>query len=353
MKRVMYISTVARPLGHEEVRTIAQTASRNNKKLGVTGVLLAAHEFFFQILEGEADVIDGLIERIRRDPRHRDLLILRAEVDVPGRLFPNWSMRTVRLEEANSMILQAVRIMLENITQSHRIIERYTQPAVLRFLMEGINPLGIPARKAQRIIIFGDMVGFSLLSQRFPVEEVTALVNLFLDTCSRRVVEFGGEVSKFIGDCVVAQFPASAADAAIDACLGILEDVHALRADARGCRLQRFLYCGFGVSAGEVIEGNIGSSIKMDYTVLGDSVNLAARLEALTRVIGRAIAISEPVCRQAAASRPFLDIGQFTLKGQDRPCPVFSLEAPVVADFVDIDDLDRAIATGEDLGSTP
>jgi class 3 adenylate cyclase len=70
------------------------------------------------------------------------------------------------------------------------------------------------------------------------------------------------------------------------------------------------LYCGFGLSEGEVIQGNIGSTIKMDYTVLGDTVNLAAQLEALTRTIRRALALSEPVQQSAKGSWPFTNVGQ-------------------------------------------
>jgi class 3 adenylate cyclase len=343
MKRIMYISTMTEPMSDEEVRTIALKSSENNRKVGLTGILLSAHEFFFQILEGEEGAVDRLVEKIRLDPRHRDLLILKAEHAVAERLFPDWSMRTIRLEEANEMILQAFRIMLENITQSHRIIERYTQPSVLRFLTAGINPLEIPARKVEKIVLFGDMVGFSLLSQRFPVEEVTSLVNAYLEIGCEHIVRHGGEVTKYVGDCIVAHFPPEGADAAITACLATLDDVARMRSAAKTCRPMNFLYCGFGLSAGEVIEGNIGSAVKMDFTVLGDSVNLAARLEALTRTIGRGIAMSETVRYLARGDWPFEQVGEFKLKGQDKACTVFSLQHPSVTAFNSIEELGRNI----------
>lgn len=344
MKRIMYISTLAAPLPDREIKSIGRTASQNNRKVGVTGVLLFAHEFFFQILEGEPEIIDRLIEIIRRDPRHKDLLILKAEQDITERLFPNWSMRTIRLEDAHGMILQAVRIMLENITQSHRIIERYTQPTVLRMLTQGINPLEIPARKAEKVILFGDMVGFSCLSQRFLVDEITDVVNDYLDICSKRIKESGGEVSKYIGDCVMAHFPSDHADAAIEACMKVLQDLRDRR-ELQHSPMAKFLFGGFGLTEGQVIEGNIGSTIKMDYTLLGDPVNLAARLESLTRTIRRAIAISGSIRERTKQPWPFECVGEFRLKGQDTPCTVFSLDDPLVLDFRDHLELTLAMSS--------
>jgi class 3 adenylate cyclase len=333
MKRIMYISTTTSKLSDAEVEEIGRKSTFNNAKVGVTGILLSAHEFFFQILEGREEDVDQVLERIRRDIRHEGVLILKAEHDVKQRLFGNWSMKTVRLDGISDVLIQAIRIMLENITESHRIIERYTQPAVLQFMTEGINPLTVPVMKREQIILFSDIVAFSHLSGLFPVEEVAALVNLFLDTCSRKIVAHGGQVTKYVGDCVVAHFPPDKSDQALHACLETLQEIKVLRQSAGECRLQRFLYCGFGLSKGPVIEGNIGSSIKMDYTVLGDIVNLAARLESLTREIGKAIAISESVRDACCEAWEFVRAGEFQLKGQSKSQPIYTITDPLVDDI--------------------
>ncbi len=343
MKRIMYISSLNADLSSEDIEQIGKTASENNKKIGITGVLMSAHEFFFQILEGDGERVDQLVARIRKDARHKDLLILKAEEGVSERLFPDWSMKTVRLGGESDMILQAIRIMLENITQSHRIIERYTQPSVLRFLTQGINPIDIPVRKVNRVILFSDMVGFSYFSQKFPVDEVAELVNMYLEVCSRNIIENGGEVTKYIGDCVMANFAGEQADAAIEACLGTLREAQELRRKATPSSLMQFLYCGFGLSEGIVMEGNFGSAAKLDYTVLGNPVNLAARLESLTRITRRAITVSEEVRRLAGSDWPFHSVGEFQLKGQDQPCPVHSLDAPLVRDFLSHDELRKSV----------
>ena len=339
MKRIMYVSTRNADLSADAIEGIGQVAAKNNLELGITGFLVSIDQFFFQILEGDAPIVDQLLERIRLDPRHQHLLVLKAEEGVTARLFPKWSMRTIRLSESNDMILQAIRILLENITQSHRIIERYTQPSVLRFLSEGVNPLEVQVRKIETIMLFGDVVGFSYLCQKFAIEEVSEVVNAYLDACSNRITQMGGEVTKYIGDCIVAHFPPDRADDAIEACLQVLRDLQGLRQAAGKCRLMKFLYCGFGLSHGQVIQGNIGSNIKMDYTVLGDTVNIAARLESLTRTIQRAIALSDEVRRSAKRDWSFDCVGEFKLKGQDQLCKVYSIDDPLVSEFKSYDEL--------------
>ena len=329
----MYISTATRRLSGDEIEEIGRVSSKNNLKVGITGILFSAHEFFFQILEGDESAIDLLLVRLRNDSRHQDLVILKAEHGITDRLFAKWSMKTIRLDNSNDMILQATRIMLENITQSHRIIERYTQPAVLRFLTEGINPLSAPVQKTGKIILFGDIVAFSYFSERYPVEEVVDLVNQFLEISSANVVQEGGEVNKYVGDCLLAYFLPDNADGALAACLKTLKDLQKIRLRANRTELYRYLYCGFGLSEGLVIEGNIGSTIKKDYTVLGNMVNLASRLEGLTRQVGKAIVLSESVRESCKQPWNFLPLGNFDLRGQSRSLPTYSLDDPAVSDF--------------------
>jgi class 3 adenylate cyclase len=253
-------------------------------------------------------------------------------------------MNTVRLDGMSDMLMQAVRIMLENITETHRIIERYTQPAVLQFMTEGINPLTVPVKKTEQVILFGDIVAFSYLSGLFPVEEVAELVNLFLDITSKKIAEHGGQVTKYVGDCVVAHFPPDRADDAIKACVETLREIQELRQTAGQCRLQKYLYCGFGLSKGPVIEGNIGSSIKMDYTVLGDIVNLAARLESLTREIGKGIALTEAVRDACGESWSFVHTGDFNLKGQNASQPIYSVNDPAVVDMKNFQEISTIVS---------
>jgi adenylate cyclase len=105
------------------------------------------------------------------------VLILKSEHDIAERLFFMWSMKTIRLDSANDIILQAIRIMLENVTESHRIIERYTQPSVLKFLTEGINPLSVPVKKTEQVVLFSDVVAFSYYAWSQVLQEILSNYN--------------------------------------------------------------------------------------------------------------------------------------------------------------------------------
>lgn len=128
----------------------------------------------------------------------------------------------------------------------------------------------------------------------------------------------------------MAYFSPEQADEAIQSCLDILAELESLRKTAPERSIFRLLYCGFGLSQGLVIEGNIGSSVKMDYTVIGDAVNTAARLEALTRTVSKSIVLSSAVRDCTRKAWKFIPIGLFELKGKEERVEVYSLDDVLV-----------------------
>ncbi len=219
MKRLTYISRLAFPLSEKEIEEIGVISAKNNQKDNITGVLIYFNELFFQIIEGDENKIDLLYEKIKHDNRHTDILCLKAEYNISERLFPDWSMKTINLDKSTDILIRPIKILLQNVMESHGIIEKYTQPAVLKILNQGINPLTVPIHKAEKIILFGDIVSFSTLSEALPVEKIAMLINHYLDICSRVITLNRGEVTKFIGDCVMAYFNSEYADNAIQAAL--------------------------------------------------------------------------------------------------------------------------------------
>ncbi|NLI78941.1 MAG: family 3 adenylate cyclase [Candidatus Riflebacteria bacterium] len=332
MKRITYISQLAPEVRREALAGIARVAAGHNAAVGITGVLVAVGGFFFQVIEGPADRIDALMTRIRADRRHRELRILACEEGVAARLFPDWAMRPVDLDAASDDVLRPIRVLLERLAHSHAVIQRYTQPAVMRILERGLDPLSVPLRRRERVILFADLVGFSRLVERFPDEAIAGMVTRFIDICDGRVAAAGGEVSKVIGDCVMAFAPREQTDAMIAAALGILGDLHRCRTEAVDGRAEACLRCGIGLSLGAVLEGNLGSQRKSDYTVLGDAVNVASRLEAISRTTGRALILSAPVRAAARQSWPFVALGCHPLKGKSEPQELFTLNDPLIDD---------------------
>ena len=319
IKRLTYVSKLNAILDEEEILEIGRISSLNNRKIDVTGVLISVRDYFFQVLEGEEAIVDALVEKITRDPRHHELTILSAETGCEERLFTDWGMKTVALSESNDLMLLAIGMMLQNIAQSYNIAGRYTQPVLLKYLMEGINPLTIPVKSTEKIVVSGSMTDFSTLSQQFAVEELVDVINNYLEICSTSFIEYGGQVAKYSGGCIIAHFLPNEVDASIAACVDAFRRLQALPT------IFRTINYGFGLASGAMIEGNIGSSIKMDYTVLGNAVDQAMNLGLLARDINKAIAVSESIQLIAAQSWCFEQAGEFAYKEPNVVTQVYAL----------------------------
>ena len=332
MKRITYISRWAGKLTDEDISSIGDVAVARNAQAGITGVLMSAKGLFFQVIEGPNGAIDTLFGIIRRDPRHRDLLCLKTELDLSARLFPDWSMRTVNLDRETGALLEPLRFLFRTLIESHQVIEHYTQPAVRKLISGGRNPLHVPPERKVRVMVMSDLVGFSTISERYPVEEVSAMASMFLDGCYEDVTERGGEVSKFIGDSVLAYFSEESVDPAIDFCAAALARFRETRRRAKHGSALAQLYAGFGVAKGPVLEGTIGSAGKADYTVLGDAVNTAARVESMTRQLGYAILATGET---AAASKAFsfTPLGHHALKGKSIRIQLLAPDVPFVREM--------------------
>ena len=299
MKRLTYVSKLNAVMTQEEILEIGRISSENNKKRDVTGVLISVRDYFFQVLEGDAVIVDALVEKISRDPRHNEVTILSAETACEERLFTEWGMKTVALSESNDLMLLAIGMMLQNIAQSYNAVGRYTQPALLKYLMEGVNPLTIPIKSTEKIVVSGSMTDLSGLYQTFFTKELVVVINAYLDICSTSFIEYGGQVAKYADACVIAHFSPDEVDAAIAACVDAETKFKVFVANNS---LYSRVLCGFGIASGIMIEGNIGSSVKMDYTVLGGVVDQAVNLGVLARDNDRRLAVSEAVHNKAADS---------------------------------------------------
>lgn len=330
MKRLIYMSSFSAPLSDKDIEILGRDANARNNNRGITGVLLCLNNNFFQILEGEKAIIDGLFETIKKDPRHKDVVCLINEDHVYDRLFPGRYMHTVNLNVNNSMFFQPVKVLLQQLIQSHRIIGKYTQPAVMNKLLQGLDPLALEPQRTVNAVLFADMIGFSVISERFFVDDVVRLINFYLETVTNAVSEFGGEVTKYIGDCVMAHFNEGEVDNALKAAVQIQETLGLVRSNACLDAPERLLYSGIGIEYGEVIQGNVGSNIKMDYTLVGSVVNRAQGLERLTRVLPAGLIFSEEVKNASKSDWNFVELGKHTVKGRTEPADIFTLDHPAV-----------------------
>ncbi len=326
MKRLTYISNFSRSLTRREIESIGNVSQTNNSRDGITGVLLCCGNIFFQILEGDPDRIDALYEKILQDERHNNILCLKSELNVKERRFPDWSMEVIVLDENNDILLQPIKILLQTLGESQSILASYTQSEVLQAIANGINPLTLQPRYSEKVILFADIISFSSITEKLPVADVVDLLNQFFTICTRAISARGGEVTKFIGDCVMAYFDGDHCNEAVQASMDILSELEILRHQSPIHSPLRALYIGIGLSKGVVLEGNIGSNTKKEYTVIGDAVNVATRIEALTRQLNRFLVFSADVRMGLNDRWRPVRIGDFHTKGREGIVEIYSID---------------------------
>lgn len=353
MKRLTYISNFSKSLTKKEIENIATISQTNNSREGITGVLLSCNGIFFQILEGDEENIDRLYEKILKDDRHNQILCLKSELSVTKRRFPEWSMESIALDENNDILLQPIKILLQTLGESQATLATYTQSGVLKAIEKGLNPLTITPRYTEKIIFFADIVSFTSITEKLQVAEVVDLLNQFFTICTKAISAKGGEVNKFIGDCVMAYFDGDLADEALQASLDILSELEILRSQAPINSPLRVLYIGIGLSKGTVLEGNIGSQTKKEYAVIGDAVNVASRIEGLTRQLNRFLLFSASVRMNLSDRWKPVRLGDFHAKGREEIVEVYSIDDLLTFQKSDFHKLKQEIKQHLELISTP
>ena len=330
MKRITYVSRFASSLSQEDVDALTTKAEGRNKSLGITGVLIITGGFFFQIIEGHDEVIDELYARIEDDSRHCDIIRLATETDISTPAFPSWSMKMFDLDQGQTHRVRPFRRIVHVLTDTFTIMQRYVPAPVMTLLRQGINPSTVVPHHANRVILFADMVASSQFASFLTVDSLVRVINTYLTTCTGIVTACGGEVNKFVGDCVMAVFPFENVDGALTAAIEILKTLENLRQGAPSKSPLRTLHTGVGIAAGEVVEGNIGTEHRLDHTVLGRPVHRACALEAASHGSPHALLTDDTVHNLTTRSWPWLSAGSVNLKGCPAGTMAWTLDLPAV-----------------------
>lgn len=178
-------------------------------------------------------------------------------------------------------------------------------------------------------IFFTDLESFSTLSEEVPTQELMRRVSAYLELVTRAVNAESGTIDKFIGDGVMAFWgaPALLEDHAWRACVAALRIQHGMDALNEGWLAAELkpLKVRIGIHCDAVLVGNIGSRVRMDYTVIGDGVNVAARLEGVNKEYGTRICISHNVFKEAGERLCVRPIDDVTVKGRRGQIPIYEL----------------------------
>jgi len=212
----------------------------------------------------------------------------------------------------------------------HDALGRYTSPALVRTLLDRRELLDRFGGARQELsVYFSDVRGFTTLAEALPPERLVELLNAYLSAESDVVERHGGYVDKFVGDAIMAVWgaPVPVEDHAARACRAALE-MRARLAELRPLWKARFgveLHARAGVNTCEAIAGNVGSARKANYTVLGDGVNLASRLEGANKAYGTELLVGDGTRRAAGEAFLFRSIDLLRVKGKTAGVPVFEL----------------------------
>ena len=258
--------------------------------------------------------------------------LLNADGEVLGFVFP------LMVLVLTYIFVMSWRYFAEGAEKRHlrHVFEHYLDPDVIASVVDNPTGLKLGGERRHLSILFSDIVNFTSRAERTDPEPLVALLNTYMTVMTNLILQSGGVVDKLMGDGIMAFWGApiavgNPARQAITCALRMMEELEALAK-----RDERFadLKIGIGICTGDAIVGNFGGEQRFDYSVIGDTVNLASRLEGLTRPFKVGILANRPTLEEAGGGFITREIGLVKVKGKDVLVPVVEIVA-VEGDGVD------------------
>jgi adenylate cyclase len=232
-----------------------------------------------------------------------------------------------------------------------RAFGQYVSPGVVRQLAANPAALKLGGEVRDLSLLFCDVRNFTGISEGLSAEELTSFINSLLTPLSDIIIERGGTVDKYMGDSIMAFWNAPTDDSeharhaceAAERIVARMVDLNAqwrASAEAAGRPFTK-VSIGIGVNSGECCVGNLGSERRFDYSAIGDNVNVTARLEGLTKILGLAFVAGEETVRRLP-DMAFLEVDLIRLKGRSAPSRVFTLMSTIELGQGDHADLKNA-----------
>ena len=243
---------------------------------------------------------------------------------------------TVRKALANIAKLREMDRLRQAAERARNNLARYFSPNIVELLAAQDEPLGA-VRRETIAVLFADIVGFTQMAQTMPPEAVMAMLREFHARMTAQIFACGGTVDKYIGDAIVAVFgvPSASSKDAANAltCAGKMLDALESWNDERERAAEGRLAMGIGVNYGPAVVGDVGSEYSMSFTVIGDTVNTAERLQTLTRTLGTPLVVGDALVTAVKAWSPDIasevmehmeDQGEHDLRGRTGPVRIWT-----------------------------
>ena len=210
-----------------------------------------------------------------------------------------------------------------------QLFSRYVARDVYDQLLADPTRAKLGGTRRHMTVLFSDMRGFTALTEKGRPEDIVSQLNDYFTRMVKVLFEHRGTLDKFVGDMVMALFGAPLddedhAEHAVQTALAMVRALDVLNAEWEAFGLPR-LDIGIGINTGEMVAGNIGSDTIMSYTVIGDAVNLGARLESLNKEYGTRIIISESTRARLKGQYDIRPLGSVTVKGKTQPVAIFEV----------------------------
>jgi class 3 adenylate cyclase len=209
--------------------------------------------------------------------------------------------------------------------------QKYLSPSIMDAILREPHRLALGGQRREVTILFADIRSFTELSEQLPPQQLTRLLQDYFEAMTDEVLKEDGILDKYIGDAIMAFWgapieQADQADRAVRAAHGMIRRLKELQEKWRAEGLPIF-NIGIGINLGIATVGNMGSSKRFDYTVVGDTVNAASRLESLAKDHTSHIIISESTKTQLTIGASLKDLGEVQVRGKERSIRVYEVLA--------------------------
>jgi len=271
------------------------------------------------------------------------IVLLGAAVGVSWHMYENYLMLADATFPAFTIFILYTMLTFTNYSrtaaerrQVRQAFNQYLSPALMDQLARDPERLTLGGEMKNMTLLFADVRGFTTISEQFKddPEGLTSLINRFLTPMTNIIMERKGTIDKYMGDCIMAFWNAPLDDEhhAANACAAAMDMINAVEELNRNIEAERAesgqksfpIKIGIGLNTGVCCVGNMGSTQRFDYSVLGDTVNLAARLEGQSKNYGVDIVVG-PDTRSTATDCAALELDLIAVKGKEEPVNIFGL----------------------------
>ena len=237
------------------------------------------------------------------------------------------NLRLLNMLTAQAALVIENALFHENMLKEERVksnLERYVAPQVVKAIMESKANIVFSPEKRRITVLFSDIRSFTATCEKQQPEKIVEYLNEYFTHMVDVIFTHGGTLNKFVGDMIVALFGAPAQTEenekrAIEAAIGMQQRLKSIPL----AWIQNNFHTGIGINAGEVVVGNIGSPHHMDYTAIGDEMNIGSRLQSLAK--GGQILVSRSVYDTTREFFQFREMGSVQVKGKDKSVEVFEV----------------------------